>query len=142
MSKRYLLPDEATKRRARSRYSKALRDGELTRPSVCSRCGGDGGDKPIEGHHPDYWKPLDVVWLCRTCHVDEHRGDRRLPVLGPTGEPGFVATSTVASMLKVPVPEVRRMARAGELSAVRPGGGHGPYRFRLENVKALAEEVA
>lgn len=48
---------------------KAIQAGELVRPAVCSRC---GGGKRIEAHHPDYSKPLEVMWLCRRCHYHEH----------------------------------------------------------------------
>lgn len=32
-----------------------------------------GTDKNVHGHHHDYSKPLDVEWLCSTCHGIEHR---------------------------------------------------------------------
>lgn len=35
-------------------------------PCVCC------GDEKTHGHHTDYSKPLDVVWLCRKHHVEEH----------------------------------------------------------------------
>lgn len=53
--------------------AKALRVGELEKPSNCSGCGRNEYDVFIEGHHPDYSKPLEVVWLCKECHLSEHR---------------------------------------------------------------------
>jgi hypothetical protein len=58
------------KDRARKALSAAVRRGVLDRPDSCSRCGGPG--RP-EGHHDDYTRPLDVAWLCKPCHVAEHR---------------------------------------------------------------------
>jgi hypothetical protein len=45
--------------------SNAVRDGRLDRPNRCSRCNEKGR---IEGHHEDYSKPLEVIWLCTLCH--------------------------------------------------------------------------
>lgn len=53
------------RRRAHTAVRRALRDGRIVRPSSCVRCGGTGR---IEAHHPDYFKPLEVEWLCTPCH--------------------------------------------------------------------------
>lgn len=56
--------------RARRAVHNAIRDKRLFRPSTCGRCGGPG---PIEASHNDYSKPLEVEWLCRSCHVKKDR---------------------------------------------------------------------
>lgn len=48
----------------------ALEKGRLTKPNYCSFC---YIDCLPEGHHPDYAKPLEVVWLCKECHKKIHR---------------------------------------------------------------------
>jgi hypothetical protein len=47
-------------------------------PQPCQHCGA----AKAEVHHPDYSKPLEVVWLCKPCHGREHArlGDRRKPL--------------------------------------------------------------
>lgn len=58
------------KNKARKLLFSALRVGFLIRPTACTKCLTEC--KP-EGHHTDYSKPLDVIWLCRECHNKEHR---------------------------------------------------------------------
>ena len=62
--------DPTTRQRvlARKLLQHEVRKGRIVRPTTCSRCGRGG---KIEGHHPDYAKPLDVVWLCTICHGQE-----------------------------------------------------------------------
>lgn len=53
---------------ARSLLSAALVSGKLVaRP--CETC----GETKVDGHHADYGKPLEVIWLCRRHHIEEHR---------------------------------------------------------------------
>ena len=49
----------------------AVRSGDLVRPKNCKRCGSN--KHKIHGHHSDYDKPLDVIWLCPKCHIAEHK---------------------------------------------------------------------
>lgn len=55
---------------ARSAVSNALRDGRLYKPSECESC---SDMTALHGHHCDYNKPLDVMWLCDPCHKQWHR---------------------------------------------------------------------
>ena len=63
------IPQEEKQRRikARSDLNHAIRDGKVKR-LPCERC----GHSKSQGHHSDYDKPLDVQWLCRDCHWQEH----------------------------------------------------------------------
>ena len=62
--KKYPLKDKA-RRMARD----AVKNGLLVRKS-CQVC----GEKRVDGHHPDYSKPLEVLWLCKVHHNDIHHG--------------------------------------------------------------------
>ena len=37
----------------------------------CINC---GSNENIVGHHEDYNKPFDVLWLCKVCHYQLHCG--------------------------------------------------------------------
>jgi hypothetical protein len=54
------------KRTARAKLRKAVSLGHMNRPSMCSLCNEPGWR--IEAHHPDYSKPLEVIWCCGVCH--------------------------------------------------------------------------
>lgn len=61
--------EEVEKRKkARSDANHAIRNGRLKR-KPCEAC----GSKHSQAHHHDYNKPLDVKWLCRKCHWQEHK---------------------------------------------------------------------
>lgn len=48
----------------------AIRSGALVRPEVCSVC---KTKTKVEAHHEDYTKPLEVVWVCKSCHIELDR---------------------------------------------------------------------
>ena len=58
-------------------YMNAIRDKKLS-PEPCEVC----GKEKTQGHHEDYSKPLDVVWLCVRHHQDRHIHLRNAKTLG------------------------------------------------------------
>ena len=59
------------RRRAQGQVQHALRSG-LLKKQPCWVCGSDA-----VAHHPDYDRPLDVVWLCQSHHKQAHALVRR-----------------------------------------------------------------
>lgn len=53
---------------ARIWFNHYLKKHPEIKKNNCESCGGF----PVEGHHFDYKKPFEVVWLCRTCHTNIH----------------------------------------------------------------------
>lgn len=58
-----------TTRTAHSIVANAIKSGKLVRPERCQGC---LELKPVQAHHDDYDKPLDVQWLCQRCHSRLH----------------------------------------------------------------------
>lgn len=56
------------KRRAHGLLGYHVAKGHIDR-KPCEQC----GDPNSQGHHHDYKKKLDVIWLCSACHGKEHR---------------------------------------------------------------------
>lgn len=60
----------AEKRKAKQLFDYAVKCGKFSKPTNCQDC-----NKPhsrLHGHHEDYSKPYDVVWLCPSCHKKRH----------------------------------------------------------------------
>ncbi len=55
------------RRAAQVAVGNAIRDGRIKK-LPCFECG-----KPAEAHHPDYSRPLDVIWLCSVHHKEVHK---------------------------------------------------------------------
>lgn len=63
------------KQKARGMVNYAVKSGRLNKPAQCEVCLSEGR---IEGHHMDYNRPLDVVWLCTSCHADYHSVKKKM----------------------------------------------------------------
>jgi hypothetical protein len=51
-----------------------LRKKRIVKSSTCQGC---DSRRKLEAHHEDYNKPLDVIWLCRSCHRLLHLNKKR-----------------------------------------------------------------
>lgn len=55
------------KQNVRDELNSAVKTGKVTKPTHCEDCKTE--PKRLEGHHEDYSKPLEVIWLCTPCHA-------------------------------------------------------------------------
>jgi ribosome-binding protein aMBF1 (putative translation factor) len=59
------------KKNAHTKLKRAIKKGIITRPKYCQLCGKTNCE--IQGHHYDYNKPLEVIWVCTECHGNLHK---------------------------------------------------------------------
>jgi hypothetical protein len=65
---------------ARLELNAAVLQGKIIKPEQCANC---GQRQQLCAHHPDYSKPLEVVWLCYQCHANLHAPKQSDPVVKP-----------------------------------------------------------
>ena len=68
-SKKKLREKYPIKFKARYLVSRAVQKGIITK-EACIKC----GSVDSQGHHPDYRRPLEVVWVCDEHHKELHKG--------------------------------------------------------------------
>lgn len=96
-----LLADrERQKAWARYKAQRARDRGEIRRPDVCEGCHRTTGTVM---HHEDYGRPLDVTWLCGTCHVeaDQRRREAEAETLFRVTLRGAAEQATIAIVRSV-----------------------------------------
>lgn len=52
--------------------ARAIKMGDLV-VGDCADCGKSPDAETIHAHHKDYGRPLEVIWLCQSCHQARHR---------------------------------------------------------------------
>lgn len=62
----------AVMRKAYHAVSRKIANNHLTK-KPCITC---GTMENLEAHHPDYSKPLEVIWLCHQHHMELHKKER------------------------------------------------------------------
>jgi hypothetical protein len=73
--------------RAMYKLQYAVKIGKIKKPTTCSVC--NKVSSKINGHHENYNKPFEVIWLCNGCHQKLH--NKRISILSqrrainPTG---------------------------------------------------------
>ena len=67
--------------KAHNALVRAVKLGKIIRPDHCERC---HITCVPQGHHDDYSKPLEVMWLCPICHAQRHRELGKLKVVDAT----------------------------------------------------------
>lgn len=80
-----LTPIQKWKSNARA-YANTYQRRGMLEPKPCETCGAEA-----EKHHEDYSKPLMVRWLCRECHLREHRQERLIATLKNVSRPDLGA---------------------------------------------------
>lgn len=71
----------SAQRRAQASLRNAVAAGAIVKPDHCSKCGlVPELLRSIQAHHRDYSKPLEVVWLCSSCHGLQHRKEAPEPL--------------------------------------------------------------
>jgi hypothetical protein len=62
------LSDEARRRSRARAYANVYKARGLLAQEACFIC-----DAPkAEMHHADYGRPIEILWLCRACHLKHH----------------------------------------------------------------------
>jgi hypothetical protein len=59
------------KKKSHCRVKRAVYAGKIQK-QPCLICGSEN----VQAHHEDYSKPLDVIWLCSSCHAKRHKEKR------------------------------------------------------------------
>lgn len=60
------------KYKASKKMEYAVYSHKILKPNICSNCKKEYKKTAIHGHHFDYNKPLEVIWLCCKCHLELH----------------------------------------------------------------------
>lgn len=70
--KTYKLNKDQKKKDICRSYANTYKQRGKLKIGLCLIC----GSEKAEMHHEDYEKPLEIIWLCRKCHLEYHKFTR------------------------------------------------------------------
>ena len=65
-------PRSPEKIMAKQLLHQAMKNEIIMKPGTCSMCNSETEKRLLHGYHANYSKPLDVEWLCPSCHGIVH----------------------------------------------------------------------
>ena len=98
------------KTKAHSMVASAVKRGLIKRPKKCQQC--ETTSANLHAHHSDYSKPMDVLWLCASCHSKLHGMGGVCVGIEKTFAKG--ESHGRAKLNRTQVDEIRRASSAGE----------------------------
>lgn len=129
------------KERARRILRKAVSLGKVKKLS-CKKC----NFSKTEAHHPDYARPLKVIWLCRQCHSKLHLKNKKYIKYSPKQIERF-KTLYLKRKLDFKKKEQERKYRNLSVLKMRAEGktlqsvGH-KFGITRERVRQICEELS
>ena len=127
--------DRAYKEKISKKLQEAVRMGIVVKPDTCEMCHQQLPKNKIHGHHEDYSKPLEVKWVCSSCHARITNKDyiKRfgIPKYGSTiGDKNGFSKLTVED-----VREIRRLLKPEPLTLREIGQMYGVAMTTIWRIK-------
>ena len=67
--RRKLKEENPLQLKAKDAANNAIRAGKIIKKEICEKC---NQKTSLHKHHNDYTKPLEIEWLCASCHRKRH----------------------------------------------------------------------
>ena len=119
------MASETEKQVCWGKFMQAMNTGKLKRPDRCEVC--RSPSSKVSGHHEDYSKPFDVVWICGSCHRKLHRLKGRISSalalrIKERSDPAFLSLKDRDRPNSAQVKEARLQKKLSQAEAAQMAG--------------------
>ena len=102
------------RQRVRQITKRAIARGEIIKKDSCEWC---GSNQEIQCHHSDYSKPLEVLWVCKNCHIRHHNT--------PYDPDAYITPKQAAEHFGVHYNTILSWIKSGSIKFIQPYGPGG-----------------